>query len=131
MSNLRTITDVSVVIVCREAARGDEECHSAYLARYIHALLDKAHQSRQPSRASSPTTRQAPRMTPAVNIGAPSLSPVNQNTTPDQWWDEVVRDTVPLPKLTHRANLRINKSRCSHSRSIKTSGKVSLCWPER
>lgn len=103
-----------VVIVCREAARGDQLSHPAYLARFIHAMLDKAHQSRAPSRAGTPTrnphlqslasttpTHTAP-AAPSPSGGAPPrasgmgtpggavVGPVGvHKTTPDQWWDEV------------------------------------------
>ncbi|CAK9781628.1 unnamed protein product [Cutaneotrichosporon oleaginosum] len=93
-SVLRKLT--KVVIVCREAARGDASSHPAYLARFIHALLDKAHQSRANSRAPSPRnphlmslasttpTHTAPAASPVVNT---AVAP--PKTTPDAWWDEV------------------------------------------
>ncbi|KAL1406130.1 hypothetical protein Q8F55_007813 [Vanrija albida] len=80
-SVMRKLT--KVVIVCREAARGDQGSHPAYLARFIHALLEKAHASRAPSRAGSP------RLGAARALSAAELSPLKQKTTPDQWWDEI------------------------------------------
>lgn len=87
---LRKMT--KVVIVCREAARGDQESHPAYLARFIHALLDKAHQSRPPSRAPSPVAARQLHMTGMTPLDATMPTPQHQQqkTTPDQWWDEVV-----------------------------------------
>lgn len=85
---------MTVVIVCREAARGEQESHPAYLARFIHALLDKAHQSRQASRESSPAAKQIPGMTPIAHPGVPS--PAQQKTTPDQWWENIVSGSVSL-----------------------------------
>lgn len=86
------------MIVCREAARGDHSSHPAYLARFIHALLDKAHQRRPPSRPPSPrnphlmslastTPTQATPMAPSPVLGTPAVAP--PKTTPDTWWDEV------------------------------------------
>lgn len=94
------------MIVCREAARGDQLSHPAYLARFIHAMLDKAHQSRAPSRAATPTrnphlqslasttpSHTAPATSPAPvgATGTPGVMPPPgvHKTTPDQWWDEV------------------------------------------
>lgn len=54
LANPSEIYPFPVVVVCREAARGDNGSQPAYLARFLHNLLDKAHQSRQPSRAPSP-----------------------------------------------------------------------------
>ncbi|BEJ08311.1 hypothetical protein CcaverHIS641_0503960 [Cutaneotrichosporon cavernicola] len=71
-SVLRKLT--KVVIVCREAARGDHSSHPAYLARFIHALLDKAHQSRPPK------------------------------TTPDAWWDEVGQFAYQEPLQPEQVN---------------------------
>ncbi|GMK55682.1 hypothetical protein CspeluHIS016_0207380 [Cutaneotrichosporon spelunceum] len=85
-----------VVIVCREAARGDHSSHPAYLARFINALLDNARQGGAPPRAhetGNPHLYSLASTTPSNT--APSLSSTlcshvagPHNPAPDQWWEE-------------------------------------------
>ncbi|BEJ00543.1 hypothetical protein CcaverHIS631_0504000 [Cutaneotrichosporon cavernicola] len=109
-SVLRKLT--KVVIVCREAARGDHSSHPAYLARFIHALLDKAHQSRASPRDPSPRNPHLQSLASTTPTHtAPAASPTLSahvagppKTTPDAWWDEVGQFAYQEPLQPEQVN---------------------------
>jgi hypothetical protein len=133
----------SVVIVCREASRGDTGSHPAYLARFIHAVLDKAQHSRQPSRAPSPVASQRPLHGVAPAFGTdPSIglrvSQAQEGTPPDFVWNEMVSapsasaDTSCGLIAVYVALARVSfwtSNLCNPSGTTRASGMGSLRWP--
>ncbi|ORX34316.1 hypothetical protein BD324DRAFT_637509 [Kockovaella imperatae] len=82
-----------VVVVCREAARGDQGSHPAYLARFIHALIDNADHSRHPSRAPTPSAL------PDQTLGSAFLPLSSQSISPENWLDDLNNIVTQEPAL--------------------------------